>query len=418
MTRTLIAALVLFFASATVAHAQIVTGRVDSTGHHARVRVTTVFRVTARQDIVATLRWRSRTAYLRLGLAMRRPDGTWRRVARSISPAAHPKRLRFAGAPRGVYRLRVRAVTGRTRFRLRFTGTPVVRPTPDGPFLTLLFSRTETGTATRCVPDAGGYADLLTVVAPALAARGFAATGSVETGITKDAARACVHYRRSLAASWSDIAALRSRFRWAFVSHGRTWATNLADMTRQQQWDDVCGSLMDLERHGITTGDGLFAFPNNSWSAGVQANVVSTCFAFGRRYGIGPTDRGLATSSPYWQRTEGVSGGRCNDTSMPCSRMHTLTRYRSPAQVRSQLVSLRANQWLTLQSYVLVTGDRPGAWHCTGEDWRQHWTSDPERYCWVDYRTILGSIPSSVTVTDPKSVARAWGRTAYSVPAP
>ena len=419
VTRTLIAALVFFLASATVAHAEVMTGRVDSTGQHARIRVATVFRISSRQDIAATLRWRSPTAYLRLGLAMRRPDGSWRRIAKAFSPTAHPKHLRFVNAPRGVYRLRVRAVMGRTRYGLRFTGAPpVVPPEPHGPFVTLLFSRSEVATATRCVPDSGGYANLLTVVAPALAARHILATGSVETGITKDSTRACVHYRRSLAASWSDIRQLRDRYGWAFVSHGRTWATNLAHMTPQQQWNDVCGSLIDLEQHGIRSGDGLFAFPNNRWSAEVQSNVVSKCFAFGRRYGSGPTDRSLATASPYWQRTEGVSGGRCNDTSMPCAHLQTLTRYRSPAHVAAQLASLGADQWLTLQSYVLVTGDRQGAWHCTGEDWRQHWTNDPERYCWTDYRAIIGSIPSSVTVTDPKTVARSWGRTAYRVPAP
>ena len=45
--------------------------------------------------------------------------------------------------------------------------------------------------------------------------------------------------------------------------------------------------------------DGLFAFPNNKWSDTVQANVVSKCFAFGRRYGIGPTDQSAAMASPY-----------------------------------------------------------------------------------------------------------------------
>ncbi|HET6849881.1 MAG TPA: hypothetical protein VFH74_13525 [Gaiellales bacterium] len=418
MRRTLIAALVFFLTSAGVAHAEVVTGRVDSTGEHARIRVATVFHIASPQDITATLRWRSATANLRLGLARRQPDGSWRRVARSFSPTAHPKHLSLADAPRGVYRLRVRAVTGRTRFRLRFTGTPVEPPPASGAFVTLLFSRTEIGTATRCVPDSAGYANLLTVVAPALAVRGIAATGSVETGITRDTTRACVHYRRSLAASWADLRALQSQFHWAFVSHGRTWATNLTAMSPQQQWNDVCGSLVDLERHGFWSGDGLFAFPNNSWSTAVQTDVVSKCFAFGRRYGTGPTDRSSAMEPPYWQRTEGISGGRCHDTSLPCSRMHTLTTYRSPEQVRSQLLALGANQWLTLQSYVLVTGDREGAWHCTGSDWRQHWTNDPERYCWSDYRTIVDSIPTSVRVTDPKTVARAWGRTAYQAPAP
>jgi len=85
-------------------------------------------------------------------------------------------------------------------------------------------------------------------------------------------------------------------------------------------------------------------------------------------------------------------------------------------RVRQQILSLHANQWLTLQNYVLVTGNRPGEWSCTGGSWEAHWSTDPERYCWSDYRSIIDSIPSSVTVTDPKTVARAWGRTAYTAP--
>jgi hypothetical protein len=289
---------------------------------------------------------------------------------------------------------------------------------PHGPFLTLLFSRSEIGTATRCQPDRRGYADLLTVVAPTLAAPRIAGTGTVETGITRNRARACVHYRRTLAASWSDLRQLRERFGWSFVSHGRTWATNLARMTPAQQRSDICGSLIDLERHGFWSGDGLFAFPNNRWSGTVQRRVVATCFAFGRRYGGGPTDRRSATASPYWQQTEGVSGGRCNDPRRACSRLRTITTYRSPARVRRQLRALQPDQWLTLQSYVLVRGERSGSWNCRGTDWRRHWTNDPERYCWRDYRAIVDSIPRTVRVADPKTVARAWGRTAYRVPAP
>lgn len=416
MTRTLVAALVLFFASAAVANAQTVTGRVDSTGEHSGIRAATVFHISTKQDIRAALGWRSPTAFLKLFLAKRHADGSWHRVARAVSPTTHPKHLRLRDAAPGIYRLRVRAITGRTRFRVRFSGTPVAASIGHGPFLTLLFSRSEIGTATRCVPDSTGYANLLTVVAPALASRGIAATGTVETGITRDTTRACVHYRKSLTASWSDLRRLQGGFGWSFVSHGRTWATNLAQMTAQQQWNDICGSLVDLERHGFSSGDGLFAFPNNKWSTTVQTNVVSKCFAFGRRYGIGPTEESTATASPYWQQTEGISGGRCNDPNLSCSRLDTLTTYRSPVRVRQQILSLHANQWLTLQSYVLVRGDRPGEWSCTGGSWQAHWSTDPERYCWSDYRSIIDSIPSSVTVTDPKTVARAWGRTAYTAP--
>jgi hypothetical protein len=42
---------------------------------------------------------------------------------------------------------------------------------------------------------------------------------------------------------------------------------------------------------------------------------------------------------------------------------------------------------------------------------------DVERYCWNDYQSILDAIPATATVTDPKTVAEAWGRTNYTPPA-
>jgi hypothetical protein len=418
--RTLLAALALFFASAGIAQAQTVTGRVASTAERAPLRASIVFRTGSTGDIAATLHWRwlHPAANLNLYLARRRADGSWLRVAEAASLTAHPEHLLLRSARPGKYRFRVRAVSGRSRFRLVFTASVEKPPPLHGPFLTLLFSRSEIGTATRCVADPTGWANLLTVVAPELARRGIAATGSVETGITKDTTRACVHYRRTLAASWADLTRLRETYGWAFVSHGRAWATNLASMTEQQQWSDTCGSLLDLERHGFWTADGLFAYPNNRWSQEVETNVVSTCFAFGRRYGSGPTSRAEATSSPYWQRTQGISGGRCNNPALPCASLHTITTYRSPDRIRAQLASVGPDQWLTLQSYVLVTGDRPGQWRCNAADWHDRWTNDAERYCWRDYLRILDGIPSTVTVTDPKTVAKAWGRTNYRVPMP
>jgi hypothetical protein len=98
--------------------------------------------------------------------------------------------------------------------------------------------------------------------------------------------------------------------------------------------------------------------------------------------------------------------------------LKTFTTYRSPAYVAGKVASLRAGQWLTLQSYLLVTGYRPGLWDCRASDWHDHWTTDVERYCYTDYLQILNAIPAGVKVTDPKTVAQAWGRTNYTPPAP
>jgi hypothetical protein len=285
------------------------------------------------------------------------------------------------------------------------------------PFLTLLFSRTEVTAANRCVADNVKIERLDTVVAPELARRGYAGTGSVETGITPATGYGCVHYKDSLTASWAELAHLRDAYGWRFVSHSRTYAKNWSAMTTQQQWDQTCGSLLDLEKHGHMSGDGLFAYPDNKWDATVQANVVATCFAFGRQYGTGPTDMITATQPPYWQTSENLGGGRCNIKSLPCASIPNAPyRYDSPDAVAAQLAALAPAQWLTLQSYLLVRGSRSGMWDCTSSDWHRHWTDDFERYCYSDYLAVLNGIPASVVVTDPKTVAVAWGRTAYTPP--
>ena len=290
MRRTLAAALALLCAWTGIAQAHTRTGREDSTAVLAPRRVDTVFHTQRTRDITATLHWQNAEADLRLFLGRRTRSGRWVPVARDIS-SAHPKHLVLRTARPGRYRLRVRAASGHSRFRLVFDAGAARRPTAATPFLTLLFSRSEIMGASDCRPDRSGSVNLVTQVAPDLARRGIAATGSVETGITRAATRACVHYKRSLAASWADLARLRDRYGWKFVSHGRTFATNLASLTPKQQWSETCGSLLDLERHGHWSADGLFAYPDNKWSAEVETNVVSKCFAFGRRYARGPTTR-------------------------------------------------------------------------------------------------------------------------------
>ena len=202
------------------------------------------------------------------------------------------------------------------RFAWCSTAGAVPRPPVVRPFLTLLFSRSEIMGASDCRPDRTGSVNLVTQVAPELARRGIAGTGSVETGITQDAARACVHYKRSLTASWADLARLRDRYGWKFVSHGRTFATNLASLTPQAA---VVGDLRQparsrapraLERRRAVRLPG-----QQVEHAKVETDVVSTCFAFGRRYAGGPTTRSEAMASPHWQRTTGIGGGRCNDRS-------------------------------------------------------------------------------------------------------
>jgi len=291
--------------------------------------------------------------------------------------------------------------------------------TKRGPFVTLLFSRTEVMLAHRCVPDDTDVVRLDTEVAPELHRRHLKATGTVQTGVTRMAHRGCVHFKGALTASWPDLERLHEHFRWSFVSHSRTYATNLDRLSTRELYRGTCGTLRVLRKHGYTRADGLFAYPNNKWTTKIQQQV-SRCFAWGRRYEGEPGLKRELMREPFFQPTEGISGGKCHLAGASCVHLPTVVKYKSPVAIADQLKSLTRGNWLTLQSYVFVTGSRAGQWDCTSPDWRLHWSSDVERYCWVDYLRILDAIPDRVNVVDPKTVARAWGRKddTYSPPPP
>src|SRR5262249_40595803 len=71
----------------------------------------------------------------------------------------------------------------------------------NGPFVTLLFSRSEISAADNCVEDDDNIARLDTVVAPYLHSLGMAGTGTLVTARTNDTTRFCTHYNDDLTAS-------------------------------------------------------------------------------------------------------------------------------------------------------------------------------------------------------------------------
>jgi hypothetical protein len=372
---------------------------------------------TAPGELRVTLDWPSNGAQLSLFVWRRNADGSKTLVAQG---SRHPAEVTVPVGANAIWRIGVKAEHGATTYTVAATypsgGPPPPPPPPppgNGPFLTLLFSRSQITVADNCVANNTGVARLDTVVAPELARRGLHATGSVQTGVTTNVTHSCLHGRKSLGASWAELASLRDSYGWDFVSHSSTYATNIASLDAARQWDETCGSMLVLKAHGHAGADGLFVWPNNKWDAGVQQRLVSTCFAFGRQYGDGITDRAAGLAPPHWQSAIGMSGGRCQATAMPCSHLSTPTTYRSPQLMADKLASLRSDQWLTIQVYVLVTGSRPGLWDCTSSDWQQHWSSEAERYCWSDYVWVLNHIPASVKTADPKTVAHAWGRSGF-----
>lgn len=385
------------------------TGSVSATGTSWRF-----YRIAVAEEstLTARLDWVNTSARLALTLSRRNADGTWTWVA---GARGRPATLTRVVQP-GVWRLGVRALSGTTPFTLSETSTPVEPPGPAPPFVTILFSRSAMAIADACVENPLGAVRTDLVVAPELQRRGYTATGTVQTGATRETVRACLHGRQSLTASWADMAMLRDVYGWSFVSHSRNYRLDLPALTPERQRAETCGSIADLRAHGHRRGDGLFAYPNNirTYTPQLQETVVSTCFAFGRLYADGfVTERALATAPPYVQNTWSVSGGRCNDPALPCSSLVTHVDYSSPDDLAALAATVGTDRWLTMQWYMLVEGAREGHWDCTSPDWRAHWAMDAERYCYVDFLKVLDAIPAHAVVTDPLTVAQAWGRTNY-----
>lgn len=253
-------------------------------------------------------------------------------------------------------------------------------------YLTLLFGRALWEPVVDCRPVPGGVT--LERVARELHARGLSATTSVVTGRTGDTTRRCEHTVMSYA-SWADLDHLRTDFGWTVVSNGATHE-DITDLDRAGQRGESCGSLRTLEEHGHTRAWGLFGYGNDKRDATVQQEVVSRCFAFGRRYSTSVNKR-ADVAEPWFQNTFSVKSGMSADR---------LAKAMAP----------NPGEWRVVQVYRLVDGTRNVGrlrWDCTGED---HWTSRTELFCVDDFLAAVDRIPAGVTVTDPATVAEAWGR--------
>ena len=297
-----------------------------------------------------------------------------------------------------------------------------------GPFVTLLFSRSEISAADNCAEDDTSIARLDTTVAPYLQSLGMAGTGTLVTKRTDDTTRHCSHYNDDLTASWADATNLAKTYGWSFVSHTATYPTlaQIQNFTPAEAKAQTCGSLATLKAHGLPGAAGMIAYPGsytkNPAIVNLQAKYGSTCFAWGRQYDQakhGLTKLADASTPPYFQYTTAVVGGPCNVPTQPCYTVHVQNgRYTLPSTMIARIEALKPGQWFTLQAYLLVTGKNPKyaqnkmRWDCTSSDPALHWTNTTVRYCWSDYQQIIQAIAAmpGITVTDPLTVGRAWGR--------
>jgi len=290
-------------------------------------------------------------------------------------------------------------------------------------YATVYFSRSEVTAADACTPDDTGIARLDTTVAPYLGSLGMAGTGSLVTGVTRKTNNNCTHSGDSLTASWAQATSLARTYGWHFVSATATYPADITSLSPLQQQAETCGSANTIDTHGLPGAHGLIAYPGaQGLPTSVQAKYGVKCFAWGREYDkSGTTTMTMGTTAPYWQFTRAFNGGPCNDPSAACYTIAAQgsTRYATPADIIALVDALQPGQWLTLQSYILVTGKNPAyvhngtRWNCNSPNPDLHWTNDVERYCYTDFKQVMRAIKArGITVTDPLSVGIAFGRPA------
>jgi hypothetical protein len=246
-------------------------------------------------------------------------------------------------------------------------------------------------------------------VAQDLSSRGLTATGVVVVDRTQSASRLC--YGGSLYPTWADLDTLRDTYGWSFDSDGMSH-NDITTMTPAQQYEESCGSLAYLAENGMKTADAFYAYGDNLRSTAIQMNTVSQCFDYGRTYSGGVNTK-AALTAPYFQKTNSLLGGACNDSTQSCYKLNTNgKRYASPVAI-SSLLQVTADQWVVVQFYRMVTGASANtnpSWDCTSPNWQDHWTSQTEMYCINDFDQAISTIPAGAVVTSPATVAAAWGQ--------
>lgn len=288
-------------------------------------------------------------------------------------------------------------------------------------YATLYFSRSEITAADNCVKDNTGIARLDTTVAPYLQSLGMIGVGSLVTGKTHTTKNNCTHGGDSLTVSWDQATSLAQTYGWNFVSATATYPSDIESLSPAQQRSETCGSANTIANHGLPGAHGLIAYPGLSGEpTSVQATDGAKCFAWGRVFNkSGTTTAAMGTTAPYWQYTRAFNGGPCNDPSAACYTIvaHGSPRYAEPSQIIALVNALQPGQWLTLQSYILVTGKNPPyahngtQWNCTSSNPALHWSNDVERYCYNDFQQVVQAIAArGIDVTDPLTVGVAFGR--------
>ena len=132
----------------------------------------------------------------------------------------------------------------------------------SGGDLTIMFGRTQWTKATSSCNAAPGFKTLADAVS-ALAAEGHSATGEAVTSYISETGLTCTN--GALYPSWGMLSSLQAQYGFNLISEGTNYL-NFSAMSTQDQISDSCGSLAAFTTHGFARANGLFAYPDNTWT--------------------------------------------------------------------------------------------------------------------------------------------------------
>jgi hypothetical protein len=286
----------------------------------------------------------------------------------------------------------------------------------SGPaYVSVLFGRAQYAVSNGCNPiNVPPDVKTLGDVAQSFKPKGWKATPNVVV----DYANSGRCTGRKDYASWSQLASLHATpYDWQAISASVSYPYDLAAMSAGQVQAESCGSLPSFTAHGFNRAWGLFAYPggqdkydkNGSPGSGnAQTDIVHNCFAFGRVYGGGVNARSRL-HAPWIISALSPVGGT--------AEVHGGT-YTSPALITRILsTGIRPDVWVVVQFYRFRSGYLAGDHNCLGPT-NTHFTKFNEEYCWEDFETAMATVPAGAVVTDPATVACAWGRLPDAGPRP
>jgi hypothetical protein len=294
-------------------------------------------------------------------------------------------------------------------------GSGATPPAAGPSFVTILFGRAQFATAASCnpvktAPDVKTLAD----AAKLFQAKGWKGTPNVVIDFANTGRCA----GRKDYASWTQLSSLLSTpFGWQSISGSQSYPFNMASLTASQVQSESCATLPALTAKGFSRAWGLFAYPGGDYtynksgvagSGNAQADIVHNCFAYGRIYGNGSNERARLVAPWLIQALSPVGGTAAGSAGT----------YQVPSVVAQKVATrVKPDSWFVIQYYRFRSGAVAGDHNCLGPE-STHFTKFNEEYCWEDFQVVLAAIPAGAVVTDPATVACAWGRLPDAGPRP